>query len=88
MANCKPLSCDKTLAAVTWEEGAELSALSGKPVRFRFHLTNGSLHSFWVSPDPSGASHGYVAAGGPSFEDPTDSVGGNSHRLNGRRVEN
>jgi len=87
MANCKPLSCDKTLAAVTWQDGAELSALSGKAVRFRFHLTNGSLYAFWVSPEPSGASHGYVAAGGPGFTGPTDTVGGNNQKLNGRRFE-
>ena len=48
---------------------------SGKPVRFRFHLSNGSLYSFWVSPDKSGASHGYVGAGGPGLTGPTDTVG-------------
>jgi len=44
-------------------------------VRFRFHLRLGALYSFWVSPDASGASHGYVAAGGPGFTGPTDTVG-------------
>ena len=48
-ANCRPIACDKTLAAVTWEGDADLSAVSGKPVRFRFHLKNGSLYAFWVS---------------------------------------
>jgi len=52
-----------------------LAAVSGKPVRFRFHLTRGSLYAFWVSPDQSGASHGYVAGGGPGFTGPTDTVG-------------
>jgi len=33
------------------------------------------LDSNWVSPDRSGASHGYVAAGGPEFTGPTDTVG-------------
>ena len=75
LANCKAVSCDKTLAAVTWQGVADLSAFSGKPVRFRFHLKNGSLYAFWVSPDRSGASHGYVAAGGPGFTGPTDTVG-------------
>ena len=46
-----------------------------KPVRFRFHLTNGALYAFWVSPDASGASRGYVAAGGPGFTGATDTVG-------------
>jgi hypothetical protein len=54
---------------------ADLSAVSGKPVRFRFHLKNGRLYAFWVSPDASGASHGYVAAGGPGFTGATDTVG-------------
>jgi hypothetical protein len=44
-------------------------------VRFRFYLTEGDLYAFWVSPDESGASHGYVAAGGPGLTGPTDTVG-------------
>ena len=48
----------------------------GKPVRFRFHLQRtAKLYAFWVSPEASGASHGYVAAGGPGFTGPTDTVG-------------
>jgi hypothetical protein len=42
-----------------------LASLAGKPVRFRFHLTNGRLYAFWVSRDESGRSDGYLAAGGP-----------------------
>ncbi len=75
LKNGRAVSCDKTMAAVTWQGTADLSALSGKPVRLRFHLTNGKLYAFWVSPDESGASHGYVAAGGPGFTGPTDTVG-------------
>ncbi|MHC5138953.1 MAG: glycosyl hydrolase family 32 [Planctomycetota bacterium] len=74
LANCEPVSVDKTLVKVNWQD-KNLSALAGKPVRFRFHLENGSLYSFWVSPDKSGASHGYVGAGGPGFTGPTDTVG-------------
>ena len=74
-ANCVPISVDKTLQAVSWNGAPDLSSLSGKPVKFRFHLTNGKLYSFWVSPDTSGASHGYVAAGGPGFTGATDTVG-------------
>ena len=73
--NCMPVQGDGTRQAVTWKDGGDLSALAGKPVRFRFHLTNGRLYAFWVSPDKSGASHGYVAAGGPEFDGPTDTVG-------------
>jgi hypothetical protein len=74
-ANCQPLTVDKTLAAVSWKGAEDLSSVSGRPVRLRFHLRNGALYSFWVSPDASGASHGYVAAGGPGFTGPTDTIG-------------
>jgi hypothetical protein len=76
---CKPLRADKTLMPVTWG-GRNLSKLAGNPVRFRFHLRGGSLYSFWVSPDRSGASRGYVAAGGPGFTGITDTVGSRSGR--------
>jgi len=73
--NCERVSVDRTLVQVNWEESKDLAALAGKPVRFRFHLGNGSLYSFWVSSDKSGASYGYVGAGGPGFTGPTDTVG-------------
>ena len=34
-----------------------------------------SLYSFWVSPDKSGASYGYVGGGGPGFTGAIDTVG-------------
>ena len=68
-------AADSTLRQMVWQGADDLSALAGKPVRFRFHLKNGALYAFWVSPDQSGASHGYVAAGGPGFNGPTDTVG-------------
>ena len=77
--NCKPLSCDKTQVQVNWNRNKNLENLVGKPVRFRFALRNGSLFSFWVSPDKSGASYGYVGAGGPGFTGPTDTVGENAY---------
>lgn len=73
--NCKPVFVDSTLHRVEWNGAQDLSALAGKPVRFRFHLTRGSLYAFWVSPETSGASHGYVAAGGPGYATPRDTVG-------------
>jgi len=75
LKNCEPVSNDKTLVQVNWQENKDIAVLAGKPVRFRFHLRNGSLYAFWVSPDKSGASHGYVGAGGPGFTGPTDTVG-------------
>lgn len=74
-ADCAPVTGDSTLQAVTWAGVADLSALAGQPVRFRFHLRKAHLFSFWVSPDTSGASYGYVAAGGPGFAAPRDTVG-------------
>ena len=73
--NCAPVSANKTLQPVHWQGADDLSTVAGAPVRFRFHLRNGRLYAFWVSPDASGASHGYVAAGGPGFAGPTDTVG-------------
>jgi hypothetical protein len=49
-ANCEPVRGDKTLVAMKWRGAADLSPLSGKPVRFRFHLRKGALYAFWVSP--------------------------------------
>ncbi|MHC5200184.1 MAG: hypothetical protein ACYSO1_08775 [Planctomycetota bacterium] len=66
LEKCTPISVDKTLVQVDWKN-EDLKHLAGKPVRFRFHLENGSLYSFWVS--------GYVGAGGPGFTGPTDTVG-------------
>jgi hypothetical protein len=72
---CGPVSEDRTLQPVSWKGGAELAALRGRPVRFRFHLSRGSLYAFWVSPDALGASRGYVAAGGPGYDGGIDHVG-------------
>jgi hypothetical protein len=74
-ANCVPVRTDRTLQLVRWRDVPDLGAVRGRPVRFRFFLTTGLLYAFWVSPDASGASHGYVAAGGPGFKGPVDTVG-------------
>jgi hypothetical protein len=73
--NCRPVSTDSTATEISWQGSKDLGGLAGKAVSFRFHLKNASLYSFWVSPDKSGASYGYVAAGGPGFTGPTDTVG-------------
>lgn len=72
---CVPVTTNRTCQPVRWAEAFDLSALAGQPVRFRFHLTRARLYSFWVSPEESGASYGYVAAGGPGFTEPRDTVG-------------
>lgn len=70
-----PFTGDSTCQPMRWVGTDDLSPLKGRPVRFRFHLRAGGIYAFWVSPDASGASQGFVAAGGPGFHGPTDDVG-------------
>jgi hypothetical protein len=72
MENCTAVTANKTLQAVRWNGVDDLSSLTNQPVRFRFHLTNGRLYAFWVSPERTGLSYGYVAAGGPGFSNNRD----------------
>ncbi len=74
-SDCLPVSANKTLVAVGWKGGRNLAALGGAPVRFRFYLSDGKLYSFWVGRDESGASLGFVAAGGPGYERTYDTKG-------------
>ena len=75
-----PLAGDQTLMGVSWQNGIQnLSMLNGKTVRFRFHLKNASLYSFWIGPGQLGRSMGYVAAGGPHFTNTTDTIGNKSY---------
>jgi hypothetical protein len=69
--DCQPARADRTSQAITWKEG-DLAQLAGTAVKFRFHVWDGRLFAFWVSAGKSGASRGYVAAGGPGFAGPTD----------------
>jgi len=73
--NCVAITADKTLQAVHWNGADDLASVRGRPVRFHFVLKDASLYAFWVSPESSGASHGYTAAGGPGFTGPLDTVG-------------
>jgi hypothetical protein len=70
--SCVPISRDSTRVNVAWTGAADLAAVAGEVVRFRFHLTRGRLFAFWVSSTPDGASRGYVAGGGPEFTQPID----------------
>jgi len=74
-ANAVVVREDSTRHRIRWAGVNDLSRLSGTPVRFRFHLKNGSLYAFWVSPSETGASNGYVAAGGPGFTSSVDTAG-------------
>jgi hypothetical protein len=84
---CKPVTTDATLTRITWRGVEDLSKLAGRPVRFRFTLRQGRLYAFWVSPDESGASHGYVAAGGPGYPGHRDTVGVAALRAFEKRFE-
>lgn len=77
--NCIPVAADKTLQPVRWKGIEDLSPIANQPVRFRFRLKSGKLYAFWVSPENSGASQGYVAAGGPGFSSHRDSGPGKSN---------
>jgi hypothetical protein len=74
--NSVPVSVDRTKQRLEWRGAGDLAALAGKDVRVRFHLRNGGLYSFWVTPHRDGESRGYVAAGGPEFRGPVDSPSG------------
>jgi hypothetical protein len=74
-AACAPVRGDSTCARVGWASTSDLGPLANRPIRFRFQITNGALYAFWVSASATGASHGYVAAGGPGFAGPIDTVG-------------
>ena len=68
---CVPVNTNGTRLAVNWNKGA-LGDVSGREVRLRFSMRRGRLYAFWVSPDASGQSRGYAAAGGPGINGPTD----------------
>jgi hypothetical protein len=63
----KVASGDKTKLRLEWSDASDLSEVVGRNVKFRFHLMNGFLYAFWVTPDENGGSNGYVGAGGPGF---------------------
>lgn len=73
---CAASTGNSSRQRIVWKDANDLSPLSGRKVKLRFHLTRGRLYAFWITPDASGASYGYVAAGGPEFTGPTDTVGG------------
>lgn len=71
-ADCVPVEGDSTRHRVRWKGADNLGAFAGTPVRLRFLLDAGELYSFWVSREPSGASGGYTAAGGPGLRGARD----------------
>ena len=79
--NCLPVQSDNTLQQIRWRGVEDLSTLANRPVKFRFHLRHAGLYAFWVSPDSSGASLGYVAAGGPGIPGNRDTNGSQAYRV-------
>jgi hypothetical protein len=45
-----PIAADGTKLRALWRTTDDLAPLREQPVRLRFHLANGALFSFWVSP--------------------------------------
>jgi hypothetical protein len=74
-ANCVPIQTDSTKQRVSWKNDIDLGQLARRSVKFRFRLHKGDIYSFWVSPELNGASHGYVAGGGPGFTGSQDTTG-------------
>ena len=67
-ADCEALvDVDSTRLEIRWCGGASIGKLAGREVRLRFHVADGDLYSFWLSPWPSGESRGYTAGGGPGL---------------------
>lgn len=65
---CIPVVVDSCKVLLKWKHRASLKNLKGKPVRFRFHLTNGQFYSFWVSKKTTGESNGYLGACSPDYK--------------------
>ena len=72
LADCMPFEADSTRQMLSWRSGRTLADLAGRPVRLRFELARAQLYAFWVSPDFTGTSRGYLAAGGPGLDGPVD----------------
>ncbi len=70
--DCIPLAADSTKTMVEWKGKGTIGEHARRPVRFRFYLTGGDLYAFWVSGSQRGESGGYVAGGGPGFENGRD----------------
>jgi hypothetical protein len=47
-AACVPVRADATRIEIRWKKAADITALAGKDVRFRFHLRQGDLYAFWT----------------------------------------
>ena len=46
----RPLTGNHPQAEVVWRGKQDLESLQGQTLRFRFHLKNAHLYSFWIEP--------------------------------------
>lgn len=76
LATSRPATGEQTKLRIEWTDRRDLAEFTQRPVRFRFRLTSGHLYAFWVTPDVSRASNGYLAAGGPGFSGTRDAAEG------------
>ena len=70
--NCQPVQTNRVKTRINWQGVEDLSSLIERPVQFRFSLCSGRLYAFWVSPSASGASRGFLGAGGPGLSGVVD----------------
>ena len=70
--NCQPVQTNRVKTRINWHGAKDLSPLTSRPVQFKFSLCSGKLYSFWVSPTASGASRGFLGAGGPRMSGVVD----------------
>jgi hypothetical protein len=73
--HCVAVHSGGTCQPVRWKRIGDLSGIQGQTVRFRFHVSRAKLYSFWMSPNGTGASFGYVTAGGPGLTGSRDTIG-------------
>jgi len=70
--NCLGIRGNSTCSEVCWKGADGLAPLRGKRIKLRFQMDRGDLYSFWITDSSRGASHGYLAAGGPGFNSSRD----------------
>ena len=67
-ADSRLAAFDATKKRIVWKTRDRLDVSKFTGHRLRFTLENAALYSFWVAMDPSGASNGYLAGGGPGYD--------------------
>ena len=78
--HCRGFRGNSTCAEIGWEGADSFAVLRGRRVKLRFQLDRGDLYAFWITDSPRGASHGYLAAGGPGLSGSRDDNGAGSIR--------